>query len=203
MPKKTKESLVMDASSSFHRRRNDQCSALVVDYDKNVRESSQPIGSHRPLFSLAPNSESLEIFCSEFLQPDLRHARHSTADFQEIQIAIPSSWKFTSTSLPRVRIPPPRFDFLGASRFALGRFPSSFQRTSAFKLSSGAGKTALKAQTILRELEFHEQLESCKQAVQVLFKKMRSLSRRTICLIKKLRSLIERSEEWRRAFPGK
>jgi hypothetical protein len=107
MPKKTKESLVMDASSSFHRRRNDQCSALVVDYDKNVRESSQPIGSHRPLFSLAPNSESLEIFCSEFLQPDLRHARHSTADFQEIQIAIPSSWKFTSTSLPRVRIPPP------------------------------------------------------------------------------------------------
>jgi hypothetical protein len=56
---------------------------LVVDYDKMLEYPRSQLDRIARFLGLAPKSGSLETFCSEFLQPDLRHARHSTADLQK------------------------------------------------------------------------------------------------------------------------
>ena len=114
---------------------------LVVDYDQMLENPQSQFDRLARFLSLPPNSRSLEIFCSEFLQPDLRHARHSTTDLQDDPDCHPIVLEIHQHFVRReFGYRPRRFDFLGASRFPLGTFPSSFQRTSAFKLCSGPGK---------------------------------------------------------------
>jgi hypothetical protein len=134
---------------------------LVVDYDKMLDDPHSQLGRIACFLGLTPKTGSLEIFCSEFLQPDLRHARHSTADLQEDQdcnpIVLDIHEHFSAESSDIA--PAGSISWVqAASRWEhpLRPFKGLLQLSSVL----GQEKTALKTQAVFRELEFHEQLKS-------------------------------------------
>lgn len=134
---------------------------LVVDYDQMLENPQSQFDRLARFLSLPPNSRSLEIFCSEFLQPDLRHARHSTTDLQDDPdchpIVLEIHQHFSAESSDTGPADSISWE-QAASRWehSLRPFKGLLHLSSVL----GQEKNALKAPTILRELEFHEQFQS-------------------------------------------
>jgi hypothetical protein len=134
---------------------------LVVDYDKMLEDPHSQLDRIACFLGLTPKTGSLEIFCSEFLQPNLRHARYSTADLQEDQdcnpIVLEIHEHFSAASS----------DIAPAGSISWEQAASRWEHPlrpfkGLLRLSSvlGQEKTALKTQAVLREFKFHEQLKS-------------------------------------------
>jgi hypothetical protein len=134
---------------------------LVVDYDKMLEHSRNQLDRIAHFLGVAAESRAMEVFCSEFLRPDLRHARYCAADVQRDpdcdSVVADIYERFSAESLSDTPADPVSWE-LAASRWehSLRPFKGLLYLSSVLEQE----KTVLKAKAVHCDLEFHEQLQN-------------------------------------------